>query len=101
MLPPLEFKKALKEIPGIPIESNFYRFLKIQFIKDPLSGLGSLRYGGRYNYKNEFEVLYLTSDPETAVAEGSRDEFLIPPSVLITVKVRLQEVIDLDNDEMN
>ena len=70
--------------------------LKYQFIKYPLSGLGSFKYGGRYNYKNQFEVLYLTSDPDTAVAEGSRDKLLIPPSVLITVKIKLQKVINIE-----
>jgi len=100
MLPPSEFRKALNKIPYIPVESNFYRFIKIQFIKHPLSGLGSLRHGGRYNYKNVFEVLYLTSDPDTAVAESSRDRLLIPPSVLITVRVRLQRVINIENEDV-
>jgi RES domain-containing protein len=44
--------------------------------------------------------LYLTSDPDTAVAEGSRDKLLIPPSVLFTVKVRLEKVIDLENNNI-
>ena len=60
-----------------------------------------LEHGGRYNFKGKgsFEVVYLAPDPETAIAEGSRDKYLIPPSVLITIEVNLQRVIDLEDRE--
>ena len=96
----VEFKENLNTISGISIETNFYRFLKIEYLKNPLSGLGSFKYGGRYNFKTEFEVLYLTSDPDTAVAEGSRDRLLIPPSALITIKVRLYKIINFEDKKI-
>ena len=92
-----EFKKNLKQLPGISISTCFYRFMEIGYLKDPLNGLGSLEHGGRYNSKDSFEVVYLAPDPETAIAEGSRDKYLIPPSVLITIEVNLQKVINLED----
>ncbi|MHB1274873.1 MAG: RES domain-containing protein [Candidatus Humimicrobiaceae bacterium] len=71
--------------------------MKIEHLKDPLSGLGSLENGGRYNFKGGFEAVYLAPDPETTVAEGSRDKYLIPPSVLISIEANLQKVIDLED----
>ena len=47
MKSPEEFKKILKQLPGISINTCFYRFMKIGYLKDPLSGLGSLEHGGR------------------------------------------------------
>ena len=94
-----EFKKILKILPGASINAYFYRFIKIGHLKDPLSGLGSLEHGGRYNFRGSFEVVYLAPDPETAIAEGSRDKYLIPPSVLITIEVNLQKVIDLEDSK--
>lgn len=97
MKSPEEFKKIIKQLPGIPINCCFYRFIEIEYINDPLSGLGSLKNGGRYNFKGCFEAVYLSPYPETAVAEASRDKYLIPPSVLITIEVNLKKVIDLED----
>lgn len=94
---PEELKKIIRQLPGISINGCFYRFMKIEHLKDPLSGLGSLEHGGRYNFKGSFEAVYLAPDPETAVAEGSRDKYLIPPSALISIEVNLQKVIDLED----
>lgn len=46
MKPLKEFKRILKILPGISINACFYRFMKIEHLKDPLSGLGSLEHGG-------------------------------------------------------
>ena len=101
MKSPEEFKRILKQLPGISISTCFYRFMEIGYLKDPLSGLGSLEHGGRYNFKGKgsYEVVYLAPDPETAIAEGSRDKYLISPSVLITIEVNLQKVIDLEDSK--
>ena len=58
-------------------------------------------HGGRYNFKGKgsYEVVYLAPDPEAAIAEGSRDKYLISPSVLITIEVNLQKVIDLEDSK--
>ena len=69
MKSPEEFKKILKKLLETSINACFYRFMKIGHLKDPLSGPGSLEHGGRYNFKGNFEAVYLAPDPETAVAE--------------------------------
>lgn len=47
--------------------------------------------------KNSFEVLYMAPDAQTAIEEtGLIDKFRLPPRVLITLDVRLQSVLDLE-----
>ncbi len=96
MRSPEELKNILKQQQGIFFDTCFYRFMGIEYLKNPLSGLGSFEHGGRYNYlKDRFEVIYLAPDPETAIAESTRDEILITPRSMITIEVNLQEVLDL------
>lgn len=47
--------------------------------------------------KNSFEVLYMAPDAQTAIEEaGLIDKFRLPPRILITLDVRLQSVLDLE-----
>ncbi|MCJ7472584.1 MAG: RES family NAD+ phosphorylase [Actinobacteria bacterium] len=101
MISPEELKDILKQRRGISFDTFFYRFMGIEYLKNPLSGLGSLEHGGRYNYfKDRFEVIYLAPDPETATAESTRDAMLITPRAMITIKVTLQKVIDLKDTKV-
>jgi len=98
MKSPEEFKNILRQFPGISISTCFYRFMGIEYLKNPLSGLGSLKHGGRYNYfKDRFEVIYLAPDPKTASAESTRYELFITPRAMITIEIVLQKVIDLED----
>ncbi len=47
--------------------------------------------------KNSFEVLYMAPDAQMAIEEaGLIDKFRLPPRILITLDVRLQSVLDLE-----
>lgn len=96
-----EFRKTLRSLEGKALRQSFYRLVNVAYIKNLLSCAGSFKNGGRYNLKNSFEVLYMASDGETAVQEaGLIDKFQLPPSVLITVDVNLQVVLDLGDQEI-
>ena len=59
----------------------------------------SFIYGGRYNIKNEFGVLYLSSSPQCAFSErlrqvkGRKDDLL--PQVIATFEVKIQKCLNL------
>jgi RES domain-containing protein len=48
-----------------------YRALKPVWVRDPLSGEGARRYGGRFNPKG-MAALHCTLDPVTALREISQ-----------------------------
>lgn len=92
----IQFSSSLKRIEGVSLQAPFFRSLDYRYIQDPLSSLGALKHGGRYNRKGLFEVLYLAPDPETSVKEGLKSfSGYLPPRVLVTVNVHLQKVLDL------
>jgi RES domain-containing protein len=69
----------------------------------PLWGLGSKRFGGRFTPRNSFETVYLAQDPTTAFNEvgliikraQSSVTIRTHPWVLITVEGSLLSVLDL------
>src|SRR5947209_5701245 len=80
-----------------------FRLILARYAATALSSIGSLRAGGRYNMRGEFEALYLASSPVTALrevealvetAEGLRG-VKGPPRILLSVEYRLQSVVDL------
>ena len=60
----------------------------------PLWGIGSKRFGGRFTPRNSFETIYLAEDPVTALAEvrgilvhaGTTITLLSHPWVTVTVQ---------------
>lgn len=70
----------------------------------PLWGMGSQRFGGRFTPRNSFETIYLAEDPVTALAEvthvlrnirGSSLTLQSQPWVVVTVRGILRSVLDL------
>lgn len=93
-----EWHEQLNKIPGVPIKGFFYRFIGIEYLSNPLGALQSKVTGGRYNFKGQFEVLYLAPDSVTAINEGQKeilDKF--PPKAIITVEVDVKCIIDLED----
>lgn len=100
MKDPDELNSVLKNLPGISIKKSYYRFIGIKYLKDPLSALGSKKNGGRYNFKDAFEVLYIAPDPQTAVQETLQNiNFRFPPKAIITIDVEVQEIINLKDEK--
>jgi RES domain-containing protein len=70
----------------------------------PLWGMGSKRFGGRFTPRDSFETIYLAEDPVTALAEvthilrnipGSSLTLQSQPWVVVTVRGILSRVLDL------
>lgn len=53
------------------LQAVVYRALKPVWVRDPLSGEGARRYGGRFNPKG-MAALHCTLDPVTALREISQ-----------------------------
>lgn len=95
------FTTSLKKIERISLHAPFFRNMDIRYLQDPLSSLGSLKHGGRYNRKGLFEVLYLAPDPETAFKEALKSlSAYFPPRALVTVEVHMQRVLDLQDENV-
>ena len=97
----IQFASSLKKVEGISVHAPFFRSLDLAFVHDPLSSLGAKKHGARYNQKGLFEVLYLAPDPETALKEA-RKSFgaYLPPTAIITAEVKLQKVLDLQDERV-
>src|SRR6266849_2272753 len=72
----------------------------------PLWGMGSKRFGGRFTPRNSFETIYLAEDPVTALAEVSAvllnpggGVITLPslPWVTVTVQGTLIAVLDVSD----
>lgn len=97
---PAEVKNILKTLSGIVLKKPYYRSISIEYLNNLLSSIGSLQ-GGRYNLKNSFEVLYMAPGPETVIAECKKPyNFKIPPTVLITIEVNLQQILNLEDPQI-
>ncbi|MFH6786932.1 MULTISPECIES: RES family NAD+ phosphorylase [Methylobacterium] len=74
-------------------ERIFYRYLTPRWSHQPLSGAGAAMNGGRFNPKG-VSALYLSADPETALAELRQDALLAPPATLAAYKVIVGDIVD-------
>ena len=81
MLPEKQLGAVLRKIAGVPIGGPFSRAVALHYLfpkpapaprvkPQPLWGLGSKRFGGRYTPKNSFETIYMAKDMVTALAEA-------------------------------
>jgi RES domain-containing protein len=70
-----------------------YRALNPVWVKDPLSGEGARRYGGRFNPKG-MAALYCTLDPVTAVREVSQIGQPLQPTILVSFHADIDPVFD-------
>jgi RES domain-containing protein len=115
VLPERQLRAALRKIAPVPIQGPFSRTVALHYLfpkaatvphvrPQPLWGLGSKRFGGRYTPKNSFETIYMAKDVVTALKEvqalisiSSGPAFMIVtvPWVTVAIQGLLSSVLDL------
>ena len=115
MLPERQLRAALRKIAPVAIQGPFSRTVALHYLfpkaatvphvrPQPLWGLGSKRFGGRYTPKNSFETIYMAKDVVTALKEvqalisiSSGPAFMIVtvPWVTVAIQGLLSSVLDL------
>lgn len=74
------------------MDSRFWRMLSVRWQREPLSGAGAARVGGRWNRSGQ-AALYLAADHATAIAEFHQS--LVMPGTLVGYDVRSAGIVDL------
>lgn len=95
--------EGLRQLPTRPLEGTAFRATQSRFLETPLSAIGSILTGGRYNPKGQFEVLYLAENPDTTLREvgfssSTEGRFVAQPAnpyLLLSVRFRLQRLADI------
>jgi RES domain-containing protein len=80
------------------LQTIAYRALNPIWVRDPLSGEGARKYGGRFNAKGT-PALYLALDAMTAVREVSQIGQPLQPTVLVSYHVDVKPVFDATNPD--
>lgn len=75
------------------VQTIAYRALNPIWVRDPLSGEGARKYGGRFNAKGT-PALYLALDAMTAVREISQIGQPLQPTVLVSYHVDAKPIFD-------
>jgi RES domain-containing protein len=101
--------QALEHAPVAPYTEYAYRIVAEKWRDAPLSAIGSLRSGGRYNAPNSFPVLYCADSQLTAMmevealfttADGQLKGAPRNPDLVLTVQCALSRVLDLTVDTL-
>ncbi|MBF6594495.1 MAG: RES family NAD+ phosphorylase [Thermaceae bacterium] len=98
---------ALDKLPVTPLSGTAFRAVNLRHINSPLSAVGSVRVGGRFNRRGLFEALYLSENPETTLREvefgASVDGIFkaVPkePYVIFSIGFSLSRIVDLSLPE--
>ena len=97
-------KATLKTTPLVTYSGYSYRVIEDRWRNDPLSAIGALQNGGRYNAPGTFSLLYtansrITAFKETQALFDTEDGQLrdVPrnPELVLTLEVTLLCVLDL------
>lgn len=72
---------------------TLYRALNPRWMREPLSGEGARRYGGRFNAKGT-PALYTALTPEGAIAEANQAGRPFEPITLVAYEADLAPVLD-------
>jgi RES domain-containing protein len=95
---------ALQIIAPSEFHGYAYRIIDDEFRTDPLSGIGSVIKGGRYNAPGIFEALYSSDSRITALYEidalFGNDDVPHSPELMLTLDVRLSRVLDLADNAL-
>lgn len=96
------FKAAFIRIPGAPLGGCFVRGIRLIYISEPLSALGSIQTGGRYNAPGAFEVHYLAPNTDVVLREtGTSGVKRIAPRAMFSIDVELAHVVDLGHSDVS
>ncbi|MEZ2346414.1 RES family NAD+ phosphorylase [Terriglobus sp. RCC_193] len=99
--------RALEHAPVRPFSGFVYRIIAERHRDSPLSAIGSVRSGGRYNPPNTFPVLYCADSQMTALLEvealfttsdGQLKGSPRDPDLVLSLRCDLVRVLDLTDD---
>jgi RES domain-containing protein len=94
-----QLSRAISDLDQRPLTGNFYRVINLRHAHSPLSAIGSMRGGGRFTPRGEFEAFYTSLDPATGFLEAQQIDPGVriphPPSLTLSIGVVLSRVIDL------
>jgi RES domain-containing protein len=99
--------RALEHAPVEPFSGFVYRIIAERWRESPLSAIGSIRAGGRFNAPNTFPVLYCADSQMTAMLEvealfttaaGQLRGSPRSPDLVLSLRCELSHVLDLTKD---
>ncbi|MCI2429294.1 RES family NAD+ phosphorylase [Candidatus Acetothermia bacterium] len=97
-------QERIAALRPVQIQGSFFRIVSAKYQDEILSPAGSFQYGGRYNPKGEFGVLYLSESVEICIAEvlraASDPNFFKQPRICGTIHVMLEKVLDLTDEQI-
>ncbi len=101
---PERLLRALENAPVEPFSGFVYRVIAERHRESPLSAIGSVRSGGRYNAPNTFPVVYCADSQMTALlevealfttADGQLKGVARDPDLVLSLRCKLARVLDL------
>jgi len=104
---PERLLRALENAPVEPFSGFVYRVIAERHSDSPLSAIGSVRAGGRYNAPNTFPVLYCADSQMTALlevealfttADGQLKGAARDPDLVLSLRCELARVLDLTDE---
>jgi RES domain-containing protein len=104
---PERLLRALENAPVEPFSGFVYRVIAERHSESPLSAIGSVRAGGRYNAPNTFPVLYCADSQMTALlevealfttADGQLKGAARDPDLVLSLRCELARVLDLTDE---
>jgi RES domain-containing protein len=102
--PPDQLLRALENAPVEPFTGFAFRVIAERWRDTPLSVIGSVRLGGRYNAPNTFPVLYCADSQMTSMlevealfttADGQLKGAPRDPDLVLSLRCELARVLDL------
>ena len=75
------------------VNRTFFRLNTPKYASTPTSGAGAAKHGGRLN-RPGIDALYLSSEPETAIAEFRQVSPILKPGTLVSYAITLSKVVD-------
>ena len=110
MLKDKKLIQAVKKLSAdsVPISGDSFRLVALRYQDSLLSTIGSFKRGGRYNIAQQFEALYLSGSPITALKEirylintpAGVSAYPTRPYILLSLQYQLHRVIDLTDSHV-
>jgi RES domain-containing protein len=101
--------KVLLHAPKIKYTGHTYRIIAEKWRDNPLSAIGSIERGGRYNEPKAFPVLYTAISRLTALlevqalfttADGQLHDAPRDPELMLTLECALERALDLTKPDL-
>lgn len=109
MFPIERVNTVLDAAPLVSYSGYSYRVIEDRWRNDPLSAIGALKNGGRYNAPEAFSLLYTANSRVTALKEvealfdtsdGQLADVPRNPELLLTLEIALHHVLDLTDSAL-